>query len=330
MIYNFRFDRGRKKEILKRLKSDRVLSQGWGGGKECIPLTDDLNTIRAKIKERYDLKTTRIPTNLSKIKGFKDGDILITPHLPSEKKFSIHIVDGDFPNCYSCKESDMTNMNHRIKIKKSYGLDGNLSLYNSEVATWKGKLQWMRLPILPINQYKNEFAVLISELSKDPKIEYKKSDLSEYLEKVQSETLKFIKTRLQEINPSNDVISFESICETVLANQGYKIVNRNFYDGAGGDADLVCEKDRSNISPFEQGQDILYVQIKKHKGTTNEGAIDQLLKMIEKNENAKGCVITLADNFTKEAINIADEEGIVLMDGNTISELLMAVMIDQV
>lgn len=330
MIYNFRFDRGKKDEILKRIRLDRELSQGWGGGEVGISLEQDLDQIREKITECYDLKTTRIPTNLSKIKGFKDGDILITPHLPSEKTFSIHIVDGNFPECYSCVTSDETNMNHRIKIKHSYGLDGNLSLYNSEVAYWKGKLQWMRLPVLPMNQYKNEFTELINELRKDSSKKYNKSELSEYLENLQYQTSEFVRSKLQKINPSNDTISFESICESVLDNQGYKIVNRNVYDGEGGDVDLVCEKDRANISPFEQGQDTLYVQIKKHKGISNEDAINQLLIMMKKNENANGCVITLAKKFTDEALRMAEKEGIVLINGDAICELLMGVMVDKI
>lgn len=38
MIYNYRFDRSLLSDIVQRLRTERVLSQGWGGGIE-----EDLN-----------------------------------------------------------------------------------------------------------------------------------------------------------------------------------------------------------------------------------------------------------------------------------------------
>lgn len=331
MIYNFRFDRNRRNLVLERLKEQSLLSQGWGGKRnDNLSLENDKDTFQERVKDYYDLRTTRIPTNLTKIRGFKDNDILVVPHLPEEKTFSIHIVDGNFPDCYRYLDDDEHHLKHTIKIKKSYGLEGNLSLYNSLIAPWKGKLQWMRLPILPMNQFKNEFHQLLSELRESPDKAYQKSDLEEYLDQLQKSILTFISQELGKISPSGGDINFESVCETILTNQGYEITNKNVYDGEGGDIDLICVKDRSNISPFEQGEETLFVQIKKHKGTTNKYGIDQLLNMMQNNRNANGCLITLAEEFTKEASTLAEENGIVLINGNTVSELLMSVMIDRI
>lgn len=330
MLYNFRVDREQRSTITERIKKDSVLSQGWGGGDDGGLSLFEIDNFKSRVQLRYDLKTTRIPTNLMKIRNFKDSDIIIVPHIPVDGTFSIHVVDGDFPNCYNYLENDDTHLNHTIKLRESYGLEGNLSLYNAHIAAWKGKLQWMRLPILPINKFKSDFDELINELRDDPEKAFQKSDLQEYLEKLQNESLDFIKNSLEKISPSGGEINFEAVCEIILANQGYSIAKRNMYDGEGGDVDLVCIKDRSNISPFEEGEETLFVQIKKHKGTSNKEGIDQLLNMMKKTTGANGCLMSLADDFTNNAIEIAEKEGIVLIDGRTISELLMSVMIDKV
>lgn len=329
MLYNFRIDKNKREEIIERLKVKSALSQGWGGGPEGgLSLSKD--NFRKKVKNRYDLKTTRIPTNLTKIEGFRDSDIIVTPHLPKNGTFSIHVVDGDYPGSYEYIESDKNHLNHTIKVKASYGLNGNLSLYNKQVASWKGKLQWLGLPIIPINQFKADFVELINELKEDPKKEFVKSTIHDYLDKLQTKTQKYIASELQEISASGGEINFESICELILNEQGYETNKRHQYDGKGGDIDLICINDRTNISPFEQGESVLFVQIKKHTGTTKKRAIEQLLKMMDQDSDSNGCVMTLADKFSDDAIELAEENGIVLIDGNTISELMMSVMVDKI
>ena len=41
------------------------------------------------------MKSTRVPTNLLRIRQFRDGDVLVVPHLPERGKVSILLVDGD-------------------------------------------------------------------------------------------------------------------------------------------------------------------------------------------------------------------------------------------
>lgn len=331
MIYNFRIDRNRRDEIIKRLKKQFLLSQGWGGGEEGgLSLKENKENFQSLVQKRYDLRTTRIPTNLTKIRGFNDNDIIIVPHIPENLKFSILVVDGDFENSYEYNDSDEFHLNHTIRIKESYGLDGNLSMYNSLIAPWKGKLQWMRLPVLPINKYKQEFQQLLNNLREDHNAEFGKSTLEEHLENIQNDTLVFLSNKLQELNPSGGEINFESVCEYILKHNGYEITRRNMYDGKGGDVDLVCVKERADISPFEQGEETLYVQIKKHKGTTDKKGVEQLLNMMENNSSSNGCVISLAEDFSEGAVEIAEENAIVLINGKDISELLMSVMAGRV
>ncbi len=113
MIYNFRFDRDSRCEVLRRVKDESFLCQGWGGGEE-----GDLNLEREDYTEscqvRYKLASTKIPTNLSRIRKFQDGDLPVVPHLPENGKVSVHVVDGTFPNCYVYLGSDSWHLNNQI------------------------------------------------------------------------------------------------------------------------------------------------------------------------------------------------------------------------
>lgn len=98
-LYTFRVDREKMAEILRRLRDEHLLSQGWGGGElHQLPLTRSDFVQATKIA--YGLKSTRLATNLARMAQFRDGDLIATPHIPANGQASIHVVDGDFPNCY--------------------------------------------------------------------------------------------------------------------------------------------------------------------------------------------------------------------------------------
>lgn len=324
MIYNFRIDRSRRGEILRRVKEERKLSQGWGGGSGEKNLRIDGATFVEECKAYHQLATTRVPTNLTWIKEFKDGDLLVVPHLPEDNKVSIHVVDGDFPKCYEYIENDSTCQNHRIRIKESYGLDGNISIDNVDVVAWRGKLPWMRLPVLRISGYERNFKGILDKLKSDPCSRFDQSDLDDYLGNVRKEILGIVRDRLGNISPSNAKISFEKVCEHLLKAEGYTIGRGNHFDGKGGDIDLTCTRLRRDFSPFEYGETRLFVQAKKHNGTSDQEAVLQLIKMMEKDQAADGCVMSLANDFTEDARKMAESNGVLLLTGETICRLFLA------
>ncbi len=328
MIYNFRIDRNRVSEILRRLREEHLLSQGWGGG-ENGGLQIDQGDYVLKCKDFYKLATTRIPTNLTRMRDFRDNDLIVTPHLPENGKVLIHIIDGDFPACYDYLNNDPCHLNNRFKVKKSYGLDGRISIYNARITSWYGKLQWLRLPVLPIDGFEAGFRYIVSELEERPDAEFQPSKLEDFLESIRSELLDHLKGRLSSVSASISEISFEAICEYLLSSYGYRIENRHLFDGAGGDVDFRCVRERSDVSPFETGQTILFTQVKKHEGTTDDWAVRQLLSMLEKEPAADGCVMSLADDFTDEAQLLAKQNGILLMNGRAICDLLLQALAKQ-
>jgi len=104
-----------------------------------------------------------------------------------------------------------------------------------------------------------------------------------------------------------------------IQSEDFIIKCRDYYDLAS----IRCSRQRTDTSPFESGETTLLVQVKKHSGKTDEWAIKQLVATMEKEPTADGCVMSLADGFTVEAEAVAQQHGIMLMEGKTICRLLL-------
>lgn len=331
MLFNFRFDQQSMTTILDRLRNHREMQQGWGGGEVNLDIRKP-DFVMACL-ERYQaegMNSTRIPSNLLRIRSFRDGDLIATPHLPERGKVSIHVIAGDFPECYRYVPGDEDHLNHRIVIKQSYGLDGNISIYNKVLAAWYAKLQWLRLPVLPIPEHQPAFDEVLAQLDASPETSFAVSPLEEHLSHLLDDVLNRLKSELRRtLNPNNSDLSFESLCERLLVKSGYSVVTRNVYDGAGGDVDIHCTRKREYASPFEAGDVTLYVQVKKHKGVTDEKAVRQLLQMMSKDTNADGCVMSLAEDFTAEAKALAEQNDILLLNGSAVCRLALRTMVGE-
>ena len=323
MIYNFRHDRSRTNEIKARIDSDRQISQGWGGGDGAdLDLRED--DFIAKTVAHYNLSTTRIPSNLTRIREFKDGDLLVVPHLPEYGTVSLHVVDGDFPGCYCYDASDDTHQNHRIELKCSYGLKSEISIYNEKLLAWRAKLQWLRLPVLARPDFSEAFSDIVTRMKSDPSLSLGPSKLDDFLNGVSDRIKEVVTKKLRSMPSSGGEISFESLCERLLKESGYEIKRRHQYDRQGGDIDLICRRSRQDTSDFEGGDVTLFVQVKKHEGETDETAVNQVLEMIKKEPQADGCVMSMADGFTAEASRLAENNGIVLLGRHEICGLLVS------
>ncbi len=320
MLYNFRFDREQAAEVLRRVREDHVVAQGWGGGPD-RPLPITRENFVPECRDYYKLASTRVPSNLLWMRTFRDGDLLVTPHLPEQGRVSIHVVDGDFPKCYAFRGGDGLHLNHGIRVRDSVGLDGSISIYNVHLASWYGRLSWLRLPVLRIPQYEPEFHVVLAKSRAGEALG--QSGLEDYLVKLKSEILASLMAHLDKIDPSRSAISFEALCERLLKENGYQVVAQNQFDGKGADVDRRCVRERTDLTPFEAGQVLLFVQIKKHVGETDHVAVDQLIKAMETEAAAEGCVMSLATRFSAEAQRLAQENGIVLMNGETICSLVL-------
>ena len=124
----------------------------------------------------------------------------------------------------------------------------------------------------------------------------------------------------------------EDIGELFIKN-GYTLTDNNWYDGEGGDVDLVFECFNRNTLMYNIYEicDVkmphIYVQAKKKTGKDAGDlvGVDQLVKMEERipEKNAVLMVINLTDEFSDAAKEKADENGIILIKGLTFASLLV-------
>ena len=118
-----------------------------------------------------------------------------------------------------------------------------------------------------------------------------------------------------------------------MKKNGEAVTDKNWYDGEGGDVDIVFEAFNENtlmhniyeICEIEKPH--IYVQAKKKTGTDygDVVGVEQLIQMESKiaEKNAILIVINLTDCFTEEAKIKAKENGIILIDGITFASLLV-------
>ena len=322
MIYNVRHDKSRKDLILQRIRERQQFSQGWGGGSGGdLDLRDPDFTQR--VVSHYDLKTTRVPSSLTRMREFQDGDILVTPHLPEYGHVSIHVVNGAFPDCYDYDTGDSFHLNHRISLQRSVGLDGEISIYNERLLEWRTALPALRLSVLRIPHFAGIFSTIVDEVKTTPSRRFPASSLDNLIAGF-GRTLKAeqMTAWLRRLTPSD----FEGLCEKLLKFYGYTTVRRNWFDRQGGDVDLICRRSRSSTSPFENGNVALFVQIKKHEGETDERAVQQVINMLEEETQTDGCVMSMADDYTESAKKIAEDNGIVLLNKDAICSLFLKLL----
>jgi hypothetical protein len=259
------------------------------------------------------------------MRKFEDGDLLVTPHLPSYGFVSVHVVEGDFPECYEYDSADPenTHLNHRIRISESFGLDSEIDAGFGRLAAWKAKLPWLRYPVLPKPKFEEDFRQALTDLEESDDGRLGPSDLGDYLSRVQQRLQEVLAEELRQIEPAGKGRSFEILCERLLKSAGYQVVARNQYDGSGGDVDLHCVRSLDDFDPFRQGEEHLLVQVKRHWGTTDHTPIQQLLDMLDSQPEASLCVMSLAAEFTEEAHRMAQEEGVLLVGQDKITALLL-------
>ena len=308
--------------------AEHEVSQGWGGGPDGN-LDLRHHGFAESTRQHYKLVSTRVPTNLKRIRNFGDGDLLVMPHVPEYGRVSLHVVDGSYPDCYRYDPLDETHQNHRIAVRRSFGLEGQISIRYVALAEYHAKLRWLRLPVLPIGQFTPQFEEIIAEIDNNENAVFQAAELDDYFARVAGELENLVTQRIRTMPASGGPISFERLCERVLVESGYNVEERNQYDGRGGDVDLVCTRIRRDASIFEDGVVTLFVQVKKHDGTTGANGVRQLIAMQRNHPNADGCVMSSGDAFTNTARELADVHGIVLLDRRDICQLLFPLLSQQ-
>ncbi|WP_404405134.1 restriction endonuclease [Jeotgalibacillus malaysiensis] len=312
MIYNFRIDRTKRAFLREQLLNKSILYQGWGA----VPLTDEKFSV--KTVTHYKLKSKHLPNNLKRMRQFKKGDVLMVPHFPGRGYLTLLIVAADYPDCYVWNDNSENSLNHGIRVSEVYGLDKSISMYHFSLVKWYGKLPGMRMPVYKAGDLAEPVEQLLTVLRNNPEYIFEKSTVTEYLESLAEQPLNRMQEQLYHLNASRSALSFEKMCEHLIERYGYELVKRNCFDRDGGDADAIFFNHGEHETPFGPAKSYLFVQIKKHRGTTREHAFHQLIKIMQTKSDltpATGCVITLADSFAEEALKLGSDEGIRSING---------------
>ena len=130
--------------------------------------------------------------------------MMVVPHLPEYGTVSVHVVDGDFPSCYSYDVSDDTHQNHRIALKDSFGLKGEISIYNEKLLGWYGKLRSLQLPVLPIPEFGEIFLDLVTAMRAEESRRYDPSGLDDFPKGVSDRVQVLVTAELRDM-PSSGV-----------------------------------------------------------------------------------------------------------------------------
>lgn len=324
--------------IRKELIVQKKLRQGWGTydmrvdqGYEAYKagwqahwekdLTDD------HMKPRY--------SNIAIMTEIKPGDYIVIPKVSLENDYvcrSFVIAKCKKEYQFSVLE-EAKDFGHYIEVENVFSCGYDKNLFSQTISSKFIAYQ------SPLNRVKNnDFIAAVDELvnmhDKEPVVFEKES--VDLLDMVNSATRGVRKVYLEAIvdalrNLKNH--KFEDIISELFKKNGYEVTDKNWFDGQGGDVDIVFEAFNENtlmhniyeICDIEKPH--IYVQAKKKTGTDygDVVGVEQLIQMENKipEQNAILIVINLTDQFTEEAKKKAKENGIILIDGMTFASLLI-------
>ena len=260
----------------------------------------------------------------------KKGDWVL---VPSWGTFSIYELIGDKPETVASVNADNVKdwHGHKLHINEK----GLLSTEKEGVADlgfiWKVK---------PIEKNIARYEYADAALTSRMKIRNTNADISDLKESIER-SVKFFKEN-KPINIYSQIISktgdrilntiqselnenkFESLVKWYFQRIGASEVSIPAKNESGkeGDADVVAV--------FEPIRTIIYTQVKFHKGSTSEWAIEQILEYKEQKElsmddgySKQSWVITSADKYSKEAYELAKENNVQLVDGTQFVKMLL-------
>lgn len=314
------------------------LSIGW----RMFMHTDVINISRAEttngfqsLMDAHSLGKSRSRWNLWYFAQFTPGDIVVVPLF--DGLFSIYRVDEIAQPLCNVKEKIGTVVSKNNGIVK-WGEDGALYRNNSvipvdlgfviKVSPLQEKLErsvyadnalFMRMKMFQTNGTVDDIADSIKQaIQKIPVSLYGPSidPLANILR--------------EQIDKKLDDAKFERLIRWYFEKEGASVARIPAKNGAEksgiADADI--------IAVFESLKTIYYVQAKKHWGTTNATAVEQIAAYKNQQDEAMKAnketrydtiawVITAADKFSEDAVEKAEEENVRLINGFDFAKALI-------
>ena len=96
-----------------------------------------------------------------------------------------------------------------------------------------------------------------------------------------------------------------------------------------GDGDVDVVANYGTHIPHADARVTIGFQVKQHQGVTDVGAVQQLQGPLAREDIHQGCVVTTAEKFSPEAIQLANEERILLINGEMLAEWIISIGTDR-
>lgn len=320
------------------------LRQGWGASQ--MELVSEKNFINGWIKrwgpddgEDY---MRRKYNNLRIMRDIKVGDYIIVPKLSLSNKKAWVCDSFLIARCkatYSFNVlDDKDDFGHIIELDMekgfscAYSHDENSILISSKFKAYQKALNRVR-----ISEFENAVNKLVEDHEKGKNFEAS-VDIINIVQAATKESrevyLKAILERIRKLGPND----FEKLITSLFEKNGYTKIGGNWYDRKGGDVDIIFEPyaKGSLMNSLHQIADapmpLIYVQAKKKSDIDYEAVegVRELINMKDQGdiENPTLILINLTDKFVPDAQELANEHGVILIDGLKFAELLERYGID--
>lgn len=247
--------------------------------------------------------------------NLKEGDIVV---VPVSKAIAIGKVVGT--KSYE-PNSDIPMSQNRITVRFYSDASGNQFIPRTLLSTKFQTRLKIKMSVANLSEFSDEITAHIDFL-KQGKIRTLETAYSEKLELEETEFKKNLLTRIRtgkDISIEAGGYGLEKLVLELLTIQGYsaKIQAKNQSSGID-DVDITAEKSND----FTGKNEFLFVQVKHHKGKTDNKGIKQLAEhKVDDNVHYEKLLITSAtlDENTKL---YAEEKNVLTMEGETLVELI--------
>lgn len=337
--YVFRINYDDKFKLIRNeLLSNHLLRQGWGTYDMSVEAGYDSFKGGWQTHWEKDLADETMRSkykNISIMLEIEPGDYIVIPKVSVKEEYacrSFVIAKCKAKYRFSVLEQ-ARDFGHIIEVEDVFSCGYDKNIFSQSI---KSKFIAYQSPL---NRVKNEsFIAAVDELVRlhTEKPDDFEKDSIDYISMIshkasdsRNQYLKEINSALWEIGNSE----FENLIGELFEKNGYTRTGKNWYDKEGGDVDLIfeCFNEHSlmhNIFEIcEVNMPHIYVQAKKKRGkdSGDKVGVDQLVKMMEHipENNAILMVINLTDEFSPEANALANEKGIILINGLTFASLLV-------
>lgn len=249
--------------------------------------------------------------------NLKAGDTVVVPLY--NKQFAIVEV---------CEDTDIID-NLSDKIKEIVGLTDEIDLgfyvkvkhiINTQRSFVSSRLQ---------SRMKNQMTnVCIDDLADDVEIAKKVEGPVNFQKKIREELSEKMLLCIRELNDRNTEKLVMWYLKKIGATSA-RVLSKNSSEKVEfEDADVIAEFDAINV--------VILVQVKAHEGEESDWAVRQIERYIELRTDSESeviyipWVISTADNFSEDAINMAVNSKVKLIDGLTFAGMLIDVGIDSI